>query len=175
MNLKIDNQIFDKNICKKIKENDINSKIILLHQQYIEHNICKSYIQLYTLLGSFYWNSYLRNENRVQDIFLEKQINNLYYIIEKSPAFDKDYYLYRFIQDDSYLTHLKIGDIFEETSFISTTRNPFYDPKNNYFGFILIKIKIPKDIKGIGLMIETYSLFPQEEEILLNPARFKLK
>jgi hypothetical protein len=173
MNLKIDN--IGKGICKKIKENDISSKIILQHQIYIEENVCKSYIQLYTLLGSFYWNSYLRNFNRIQDVFLEKQINNLFYIIEKAPEFDKEYYLYRFIQDDSYLTHLKIGDIYEETSFISTTRNPFYDVKNNYFGFILIKIKIPKNVEGIGLLIESYSLFPQEEEILLNPARLKLK
>jgi hypothetical protein len=173
MNLNI-KKIDTEKICKKIKENDINSKIILQHQIYIEQNVCKSYIQLYTLLGSFYWNSYLRNNDRIQDIFLEKQINNLYYIIERSPAFDKDYYLYRFIQNDSYLSHLKIGDLFEETSFISTTRNPFYDPKNNYFGFILIKIKIPKNIEGIGLMIETYSLFPKEEEILLNPSILKL-
>lgn len=174
MNLKIDiNNIETKDICKLVSNNDINSKIILQHQIFIEENIAKSYIQLYTLLGSFYWNFYLRTKC-IKDIFLEKQINNLYEIISKSPEFDKDYYLYRFISDDSYLTHLKIGDIFEEKSFISTTRNPFYDTQNNYFGFILLKIKIPKNIEGIGLSIESYSLFPEEEEILLNPARLKL-
>ena len=34
---------------------------------------------------------------------------------------------------------------------------------------ILIKIKIPKNKKGVGLFIENFSLFPKEEEFLLPP------
>jgi hypothetical protein len=174
MNLKIDvKSIESDEICAQVSDNDINSRTILEHHLYIEENIAKAYVQLYTLLGSFYWNYYLRNKC-YRDLILEKQINNLYLIISKAPAFDKDYYLYRFIDDDSYLTHLKINEIYEEKSFISTTRNPFYDPKNNLFGFTLIKIKIPKKIEGVALCIETYSLFPNEEEILLNPSKLKL-
>ena len=39
-----------------------------------------------------------------------------------------------------YVDNLNIGDIFIDRGFVSTTRNPFYFPKNNYFGEILIKI-----------------------------------
>ena len=40
---------------------------------------------------------------------------------------------------------------------------------------MLLKINIPKDIKGIGLFIENFSLFPIEEEFLMGPGnKFKL-
>jgi hypothetical protein len=174
MNLKIDSNILlSENICSLVSDNDITAREILTHQIYIKENIAKSYIQLYTLLGSYYWNFYLRNKC-YKDPFIEKQIDNLYSIISKAPQFKKDYWIYRFIENDDYLSELLINDIFEEKSFISTTRNPFYDPKNNLFGFILIKIKIPKNIEGVGLCIEPYSMFQNEEEILLNPSRLKL-
>lgn len=174
MNLDIDfDNIGTSEMCKLVSDNDIKAQDIMKHQIYIQENIAKSYIQLYTLLGSYYWNFYLRNKC-LKDIFLEKQISNLYSIIEKAPTFNNDYWIYRFIENDEYISHLNPGDKYEERSFISTTRNPFYDPKNNLFGFILIKIKIPKDIQGVGLCIEPYSMFPNEEEILLNPSILKL-
>ena len=161
-------------ICDYVTSNDISYKILLNNHIYIKENYARNYIQLYTLLGSYYLNSYLRNNNNYQDKFLEKQIFNIWSIINKAPAFDKQYYVYRFIDNDDYLNKLKIGDIYEENSFISTTRNPFYNPKTNVFGFILLKIKVPINIEGIGLCIETNSLFPNEEEILFNPGKLKL-
>lgn len=160
-------------VCKLVSDSDITSDTILNHQQYIK-KCHKSYIQLYTLLGSYYWNQYLRLNNLFRDLFLEEQIKTLYNIVKDSPPLDKDYWVYRFIENDDYLSSVKIGSYFLEESFISATRNPFYDVKNNVFGFILIKIKLPKNIKGVGLCIETYSLFPHEEEILLNPSKLKL-
>jgi len=174
MELKIDfKTIESESICQMVSLNEITASEILSHQIYIKQNVAKSYVQLYSLLGSYYWNYYIRNEC-FKDLFIEKQIDNLHSIISKSPSFEKDYWLYRFVSTDDYLSNLIPGDIFEEKSFISTTRNPFYDPKNNLFGFILIKIKIPKGVEGIGLCIESYSLFQSEEEILLNPGVLKL-
>jgi len=174
MEIKIDLKTIElDSICQIISANEITSKEILEHQIYIKENIAKAYVQLYSLLGSYYWNYYIRNEC-LKDQFVEKQIDNLHAIILKAPAFDKDYWLYRFVSYDDYLSHLIPGDKYEEKSFISTTRNPFYDPKNNLFGFILIKIKIPKEVEGIGLCIESYSLFQSEEEVLLNPGVLKL-
>lgn len=169
MNLKLDDNI--ESICKIVSENDINSNIILKHQLYIKN--VKTYVQLYSLLGSSYWNHYLRTQN-FKDPYVEKEIYHLYNIVDKAPSFAKSHWLYRFIDSDMYLDDLKIGDIFEEKSFISTTRNPFYNTQNNVFGFILIKILIPGNIKGVGICLESYSLFPEEEEILLNPAKLKL-
>ena len=57
-----------------------------------------------------------------------------------------------------------------DNGFTSTTRDPFYSPGlNGNFGLILIKIKIPKNKKGVGLFIENFSLFPNEQEFLLYP------
>ena len=37
------------------------------------------------------------------------------------------------------------------------------------FGLILLKIKIPKGVKGLGIFIENFSLFSREEEFLIAP------
>jgi proliferating cell nuclear antigen PCNA len=44
------------------------------------------------------------------------------------------------------------------------------------FGLVLIKINIPKNMKGVGLLIENFSMFPKEEEFLIQPfSKLKLK
>ena len=71
---------------------------------------------------------------------------------------------------------LKIGDTFTDNGFLSTTRDPFYSPGiDGDFGLILLKINIPKNKKGVGLFLENFSMFPQEEEFLLGAgSKFKL-
>jgi hypothetical protein len=60
---------------------------------------------------------------------------------------------------------------------MSTTRDPFYSPGVKMdFGLILVRINIPKNIHGTGLLIENFSMFPKEEEFLLHPScKLKLK
>lgn len=172
LNLNLDMTDDIGKLCSKVSDNDINANTILNHQMYIK-NQAKSYVHFYTLLGSWYWNFYIRNECK-RDTYVELQIEKLYNIIKNAPSFDKQYWVYRFVDNDDYLQGVKVGDIYEESSFISTTRNPFYDTKSHQFGFILIKILLPKDKNGTGLCLESYSLFPMEEEILLNPSKLKL-
>lgn len=162
-----------EDMCEIINNNTISSKLLLLNHIYIKENIGMNYIRLYTLIGSFYFNTYLRQAH-TKDVFLEKQIYNIWCLINKAPAFDKKYYVYRFIKNDDYLSKLRIGDIYEEYSFTSTTRNAFYNYEDNIFGFILLKIHLPPKKEGIALCLETYSLFQKEEEILLAPGKFKL-
>lgn len=162
------------NLCKLIRDNDISSNILLSHQIYIQKNNAQRYIKYYSLFGSSEINAYLRNINPIKDRTIENHIYNFYNLINKAPAFDKNYYLYRFITDDNYLENYKKGDIIEEYGFMSTTREPFYQPKNNVFGEILLKIRIPKDKIGIALCIEYYSHFSEEQEILLLPCKLRL-
>jgi hypothetical protein len=162
------------NICKQLSEYEINTQMLIYNQLYILYNNAKSYVQYYSLFGSYYINSYLRNFNSTYDIDMNNHIDNFFKLMESTPPFDNSYEVYRFIQSDDYLTHLKVGDIFTENSFISTTRNPFYSEKNNVFGFILIKICLPKNISGIALLMESYSNYPYEQEVLLMPAKLKL-
>ena len=178
-------------LCKEISKYDIPAKTLLDHQIYIYDSKAIGLVKYYSLFGSYYMNVYLRKNkccsnfvlntttrnvqdkkiyaDTVQNLYLDNQINIMIKLIINTPAFTKSHTVYRFVQKDDYLKHLKIGDIYQDTSFMSTTRNPFYYKENYAFGYILIKIKIPKDIKGIGLCIEAYSNFPSEEEIILPP------
>ena len=96
-------------------------------------------------------------------------------LVLSAPEFDKSYTFYRFIKEDSYLSGIKIGDLFTETGFVSTTRDPYYRSDLYKFGFILIKIKIPANRIGVALCLETVSHFPEEQEIIFPPnSKFKL-
>lgn len=167
-NIDINDQETHYKICKKISKNDISSKEILSHNDYIVENNLISIICNYSLLSSYFMNQYLRN-NENGNNFLIKSINKLYKYLLNTPPLKNDYFLYRFVNDDYFIKNLKKGDTFIDKGFISTTRDPFYSPGiKSTFGLILIKIKIPKN-KNIGLLIENYSLFPKEEEFLLPP------
>jgi len=164
-------------LCKIISSNDINSDILLNHQKYIIDNNKIGLIQYYTLQGSYFINKYLRNlvSYDYKNNILEQIIYQMRILIDKAPKFDKSYTLYRFIDQDTYLQHLNIGDIYTENGFTSSTRDPFYRADIYQFGFILLKINIPKDIDGIALCVETVSHFPDEQEIIFSPfSRFRL-
>jgi hypothetical protein len=158
-------------ICNKIHKYDVSADILVYHQNYIVKNDLVGLIQYYTLQGSYFMNQYLRGMTKYEyrNGYLEENIEKIWNLVLNAPAFDNDYILYRFVNTDEYLRELKIGDIYQDLGFMSTTRDPFYRNDVYKFGFILIKIKIPKKIKGVGLCLETLSHFPEEEEIILPP------
>jgi len=172
------------NVCKTVSKNDVSFEEIRSHHEFIIENNIKSWICFYSFTGSFLFNKYLRNfnVNAIRGINRSVNIDNninpillsgLIDIVKKmeiSPELKNVYDMYRFIWDDTFLMGLKEGDIFMDKGFISSTRDPFYSPGlNGNFGLILLKIKIPKNKKGIGLFIENFSVFPKEEEYLLPP------
>lgn len=164
-------------LCKVIGENDIKSIVLLDHQIHIIKNKMIGLVQYYSLQGSYFMNQYLRNQvdyNCKNDV-LESLITPMWKLILDAPEFDKQYIVYRFIQDDSFLSSIKIGDIYTEKGFMSTTRDPFYKQKEYVFGWILMKIKLPRNVKGCALCIEPISFFHDEQEIILPPnSQFKL-
>lgn len=157
-------------LCKELQSNQIQKNNILNHGNYIQKNKGMYIIRYYTFVGDAFMNSYLRNldKNEYLNDFLIDNIKLLWKLINNSPAFSKPFSVYRRIGFD-FLSHLKIGDIYLNDSFMSTTRNPLYEPEGFTFGNIVLKINIPKRIKGCGLMTELYSHFPQELEVLLPP------
>lgn len=173
--IKPNNKYYDakelRYLCKKVSKNDINSNIILNHQIHIIKNNKIGIVKYYSMQGSYFMNRYLRQllPYPYKNNLLEKLIASMWKLILSAPKFDKSYIVYRFIKDDGHLNHIKIGDEFITPSFISTTRNPFYSSEEYKFGYILLKIKIPKDQEGVALCIETMSHFPKEEEIILPP------
>jgi len=158
------------NLCKIISNNDITSNIIIEHNKHIIKNDMIGLMRYYTLQGSYFLNKYLRNleDNYYINDLYNEIIIKLWNLITTSPKFDKKYVLYRFINNDNHIANIKIGDIYIENGFTSTTRDAFYNSEQYQFGFILLKIIIPPK-KGVALCIETISNFPKEEEIILPP------
>ena len=165
-----------ENLCKEIKNYEISAQMLLNHQKYIIANNYVSALQYYTIQGSHFINKYLRNINNVhKNKILEEMIIPLWLLISNSPTFDNTYTFYRFINNDSHMSSLKINDIYTENGFMSTTRDPFYRADLFGFGFILMKITVPKNKKGVALCVETLSQFPNEQEVLFAPySEFKL-
>ena len=173
----LDNSKSIPELCQLVKNNDISAKILLKHQEYMINENKVGLIQYYSLHGSYSINQYMRDlvNYEYKNIYLEEIIKSMWALVKNAPKFDKNYTLYRFINNDYYLRHLDIGDIYTEPGFMSTTRDPFYRPDLYNFGFVLLKINIPKDVNGIGLSVETLSHFPKEQEIILSPlSMFKL-
>jgi hypothetical protein len=168
-------------ICIKVRKNDVKSWLIMGHQEYIDNNENKFLIEYYSFFGAYYMNQYLRGISQecsklYQNKELELQITNLYKLINNSPKLDRKYIIYRFLKDDDHIKHLKEGDTYINNSFMSCTRNPFYEAKDHVFGYILLKIEIPEGLSGVCLFMETYSLFQQEQEIIIAPnTEFTLK
>jgi hypothetical protein len=158
-------------MCSCIQTNDVSAEILIDHQNYIVEQDMVGLIQYYTIQGSYFMNQYMRKMTKYEYLneYLEINIKKMWHLVLNAPKFDNGYILYRFVSTDEYLRQLKIGDIYTDKGFISTTRDPFYRNDLYKFGFILIKIKIPKGVKGVGLCLETLSHFPFEEEIILPP------
>ena len=174
-NNKWNEKMREEELCDIIKENDISYEDLLYHHDYIKNNNFNGFIKIYTFFNGELINKYLRYPRvHNRDEFNEKYIENFRNFLIKSPAWKKSYYLYRWIKTDDFLNNLKIGDNFIEKGFTSTTRNPFIEKDRNYFGFILLKIKVPANKTGCGLAIEFYSSFKSELEIIFPPGKFKI-
>lgn len=161
-------------ICKLISNNDISIENIIDDTKLIIENNLISDICYFSYIGSYLFNNYLRN-NELIDKYSRDIINKINKIIIKSNKLDKDYFLYRFIENDDFISNLKLGQVFTDKGYLSTTRDPFYSPGlSSQFGLILMKINIPRKFTNLGLFIELFSLFPKEQEFMMIP-KLKLK
>lgn len=161
-----------RELCSEVSKHDIDNKNLILHHNYIIKNKAIGLIQYYSINGFNTLNYYLRFMN-IYNKHLFKICESLYHLIVNAPKIDKEYYLYRFITDDHFISHLNVGDIFTEKGFLSTTRNPFYTQDNLVFGWNLLKIKVNKNVSM--LCIESVSNFHSEEEVIFAPnTRLKL-
>jgi len=161
-------------LCKTISQYDINSSELQEHNNYIMSSEKQSFVRNYSLFDAYFINGSIR-KNLLNDSILNQKIYHFERLLLKAPPFEKERFVYRFIREDSYLSSLQVGDIYTTDSFISSSRNPFYNSDTDYFGYILLKIKLPKQETGVALCIENYSLFPREEEVIIAPfIKFKL-
>lgn len=161
-------------IYSKIKNLLFTEKILLEHIKLINDQNMNSIINFFSLYGSSLLNDYLRGNFNYYDKNIEQQINKMYNLISKTKKIEHDKLIFRFISEDSFLNLTKVGDFYENESFISCTRKPSINIEN--FGYIILKFILPKNIDGIFLSIENDSAFYTEKEIILKPGiKFKLK
>lgn len=176
--IELQNEELHYKICTEISKNDIYANEILNHQNYLKDY--ENEIRFFSIYGSHFVNQNLRfyqNEGTFNKCpypqFLE-YTEYLNEIFKKSPGLDNEYFVYRFIQNDDFLKSIKKGEIFSEAGIMSATRNPFYSPNElEKFGIILLKITVPREFDKL-LLIESLSVFPNEQEIIFPPGT-KLK
>jgi hypothetical protein len=175
--LKPDDLPYDKNlkdIYDKIKTLFFTEKILVDHIKLINDENMNSIINFFSVYGSSLLNDYLRGNFNYYDKNIEEQINKLYNIISKTKKIEHEKLIFRFISEDSFLNLTKVGDYYENESFISCTRKPSINIED--FGYIILKITLPKNLDGIFLSIENDSAFYDEKEIVIKPGvKFKLK
>ena len=156
-------------IYNELKKYELGFELLLDHYNYIIKNNVYELIQYYSLQSYKTINGYLRFNKDKNNVLLNRLINKVNDIIlnvgKESKKPERDFYVYRFVSNDSYIANLDINDTFKESGFLSTTRNPFYKTKDDSsFGWTLLKIKVPK--KYPFLCIETVSMIPYEEEVI---------
>ena len=157
-------------ICKKISDNDISRKEIKKFNDLIIKEKCISWLSYYSFIGSYIMNNFLRDNESIINEHLYNGLIKISNTIKSAPQLEKKYFFYRFISNDDFLKDIKIGQTFIDNGFLSTTRDPFYNPGlDQKFGMILIKIHVPKKISGVGIFVENFSLFPKEEEFIIAP------
>lgn len=159
-------------ICRQVSRTEISAETIMSHHRHAIACNCHYLIKSFSFFLSADMNKPLRQYTHVSPM-LSQHIKMLNDCITFAPPFPHDTFVYRFIHDDGHLKKLKVGDVHTNTGFTSASKSPFCK-LDSEFGFVLIKIKIPAGRTGVGLMVETMSYFPQEEEIIL-PCGMQLK
>jgi hypothetical protein len=168
-NLFFDLNINDnKAICKKISKIELTKKDIINSFKYITSNSYDRILKYYSFIGAEKINNYLRGNSSNLDKTHKDIILKLDEIILKSPKLNTDQIVFRFLSDDTFLKTKIENKIFIEDAFMSTTRNPIMQSAQDNFGKYIMKIYIPKKHNDKYISIESISLFPSEQEILIS-------
>lgn len=164
----------------------VHHNTIQNHANYIFSQNYVGFIKSYTMQTYKTINEYLRNSEKYTDLLINYYISKLLKLIHNAPNLlsnkqdnhkSKFIRVWRFIPENvmnQEYNDISIDQEFSTIGFISTTRDPLFYHES--FGNSVIVIDIPIDQNGIALMIESYSKYIYEVEILLaHGTVFKMK
>ena len=164
----------NKQLCKKLRKIELSKEDIINNFKYITSNGYDRILKYYSFIGAQFINNNLRGISDKIDKVNKDIILKLDEIIKNSPKLNTDQIVFRFLSDDTFLKTEMENGIFIDKGYISTTRNPIMESAKTNFGNIMMRIYIPKKFSDKYISMESISLFPQEQEILL-PRNSKLK
>lgn len=166
----------NKKICNKLQGIELSKKDIQNSYDFLVKNKYDKIVKYYTFVGASNINEYLRENIEYVDSIDKSIILKLDKAIKESPKINKDIIVFRFLSDDTFLNLEMKNKVFIEKGFMSTTRNPMMKYAELNFGKIIMRIFISKKYSYNYLSVESLSLFPDEQEIILDRgSKLKLK
>ena len=166
----------NKKICNKLQGIELSKKDLQNSYDFLVKNKYDKIVKYYTFVGASNINEYLRGNIEYVDTVDKSIILKLDKAIKDSPNIDKDIVVFRFLSDDTFLNLQMKNKVFIEKAFMSTTRNPMMKHAQLNFGKIIMRIFISKKYSNNYLSVESLSLFPDEQEIILDRgSKLKLK
>ena len=158
----------NKKICNKLQGIELSKKDIQNSYDFLVKNKYDKIVKYYTFVGASNINEYLRENIEYVDSIDKSIILKLDKAIKESPQIEKDIIVFRFLSDDTFLNLEIKNKVFIEKGFMSTTRNPMMKYAELNFGKIIMRIFINKKYSHNYLSVESLSLFPDEQEIILD-------
>ncbi len=113
----------NKQIKDKTDYNDLNEELDETDKKVLDYYVMDA--------GAYDVNYVLRNEDASKTENDKKAIKDLDNAINKS-SLNKDVETYRYISNEQIFKDMKIGDIYEDKGFMSTTYNPKTDREDNF-------------------------------------------
>jgi hypothetical protein len=166
----------NKKICDKLQGIELSKKDLQNSYDFLVKSKYDKIVKYYTFVGASNINEYLRENIEYVDSIDKSIILKLDNAIKESPKINKDIVVFRFLSDDTFLNLEMKNKVFIEKGFMSTTRNPMMKHAQLNFGNIIMRIFISKKYSNNYLSVESLSLFPDEQEIILDRgSKLKLK
>ena len=161
---------FSKNQVEDNKDyNNLNEELNETDKKVLDYYVMDA--------GAYDVNYVLRNENVEKTENDKRAIKTLDNAINKS-SLNKDVETYRYISDENVFKDMKIGDVYEDKGFMSTTYNPKTDREDNFQDYrvkAIIKAKEGTKALDVSSIYDKQAKKGQKESEIIFARDTKMK
>lgn len=161
---------FSKNQVEDNKDyNNLNEELNETDKKVLDYYVMDA--------GAYDVNYVLRNENVEKTENDKRAIKTLDNAINKS-SLNKDVETYRYISDENVFKDMKIGDVYEDKGFMSTTYNPKTDREDNFQDYrvkAIIKAKEGTKALDVSSIYDKQAKEGQKESEIIFARDTKMK